>query len=387
VDGAPVTIRVTDFGLVLQSEDLEALDAIEDLIMQNLDASTGSEEFALFYIKHRDAVEAKEMLQKYLGIGGGSGGGGGALGGLMGGMLRNTVGEGAGSLVDTFMGGSSSGSDAGVFVTRGPVAIVADVQKYTLMVSALPEDMTLIERLVNLIDQPDAIQQPNSIGDTYTIDILYRDPTEIADMVRESLGDMLKGGDGQGGEQGNAQGRAEQQFIQALMGQRGGGGSEQEELPKATLAVDQKNDKLVVTGPRFIYERVLAYVVKVDQPNNRPMQAFEMIEVQGRMDPHLLTELAQLLSEDNIEIIIDEDDGSDSSPQTGSSGQNNNRGGQNASAQQMQNLARLQQAMQQRARQQQQQQGGRGGGQGGRGQGQGGRGGGGGGDNPRGGGR
>ncbi len=385
IPGAPVTIRVTDLGLVLQSDDLEALDAIEDVIMQHLDSSAGAEEFALFYLKYRDAIQAKQMLEKYLGISGGSGGGGGALSGLMGGMLRNTVGEAAGGLVDTFMGGSGSSSDAGIFITRGPVAIVADVQKYTLMISAVPEDMEVITRLVNLIDQPDAIQQPNSIGDTYTIDILYRDPMEIADMVRESLGPLLRQAEGQGGEQGNAQGRAEQQFIQALMGRRGGGGGEdQEELPKASLAVDTKNDRLVVTGPRFIYDQILAFVVKVDQPNN-----LEMVELQGRMDPHLLTELVQLMADDSIEIIIDDEEGDTGAQVPGTGGQSNNRGGAQNNAQAMQNMARFQQAIQRAQQQQQrQQQGGRGGGgQGGRGDGggQGGRPGGG--SQPRGGGR
>ena len=368
VPGAPVTIRITEYGIGLQSDDYRALDRIEDLIYQNLDQSFASERIAIFLLKYLDANQAKAQLESYLGMSGGGGAAGGALGGLMGGMLNNALGGGAGDMVGGLLGGgATSTSDSGVFVTEGPVSIVANVNNYSLAVAAGPGDMELIRQLIDFIDQPEALHDPNPVGQTRVIPVVYQDVFQVEEMVKKNLAQILKNSEQGGGGGGDAAAQAQQQMLRALLGRGrggGGGGEDDAEAPKASMSVDEKNSSLVVTGPKFAYDQILFLVRQVDVPQTGPPNEIVILP-SSNMEPRQLLELLALQFPDQIEIVdATEEEGNGSSP--GSAGNpNSNRPASNPNAAaeiQRRQMEAIQQMMRARS---QQNQGGRGGGRGG----------------------
>ncbi len=323
--GAPITIRVTDYGIGLESEDYEALDKIESLILRNLDASLGGDRIAIFLLKHLDANDAKKQLESYLGISGGGGTGGSPLGGLMSGVLGNALGGGTGDMVsDMLGGGGTASSDAGVFLTEGPVAIVANVNNYSLAVSASPNDMELISQLIDFMDKPEAMHDPNPVGETRIIQIRYQDVFKVEEIVKQNLSAILASTEQANGGGGNAEVRAQQEMLRALLGRGrggGGGGTEDAEPPKASLSVDEKNSALVVTGPKFAYDQILFLVNQIDVPQTEEPNSIVIIP-RGSLDPRQVASLLKLQLPDHI--VYDEDEAMESASSTQSGNAANN---------------------------------------------------------------
>ena len=98
VPGAPITVKFTDEGIIITSDDL---DAVEDMRRLIQDLVSGSSSLALpqiYYLQFRGANETKGMLDSLLGIGGSSGGGK-KFGNLIGGGMGKMFGGGGGGQV------------------------------------------------------------------------------------------------------------------------------------------------------------------------------------------------------------------------------------------------------------------------------------------------
>ena len=326
--GAPITLYVSDRGITIYTKDLDAGDMLEDLIMEELNRTSTDENMKLFLLRHREAVEAKTQLEQYLGLS--SGGGGGGMGDMMSGFMRNALPGGAGDMASALLGGGAGGSSSSAIrELAGDVAIVADAKQYSLLVSALAEDMQLIEQLIDLIDQPTAIQNPNPNGQTQLIKINYLDPETLEGMVRANLATVLRNSEEAGGQQrGNAEARMQQQFLRSILGRNGGGGGggAEQESPKAALSVDTRNNMLVVTGPQFIYDQIYDFVQLVDRRIERAPQTNDMVAV-GDIDINLLAEILQA-QDPNIQLIVDEE-GTSTSPTSAS---NRTTGGRTSGA-------------------------------------------------------
>ncbi len=307
--GAPITLYVNDRGITVYTKDLDAGDALEDIILDELSRTSTNDSMQLFLLKYREAADAKAQLERYLGMGGGGGGGGG-MSDMMGGFMRNALPGAAGGMAEALLGGGGAASDSGGAVRElaGAVTIVADAKQYSLLIAAMPEDMQLIEQLIDLIDQPTAIQNPNPNGRTQLIKINYIEPETLEAMVRANLAAVLRNAEEANGQNqgGNAEARMQQQMLRQLLGGRGGGGGDAEqEAPKAALSVDKRNNMLVVTGPDFIYDQIREFVSLVDTPVVTNPSVNEFISV-GDIDINLLAEILQAQNP-NIELLIDQE--------------------------------------------------------------------------------
>ena len=334
VDGADVIIKITPAGISLESEDLNALDIIEDAIMSVLSSDVGEEELALFPLENREPMEAKALLEEYLGLDGG--GGGGAAGGLINGFVGNALGGAAGGLADAFLGGGG-GSAGGLRELAGPVKVVADTKKYTLLVSAFEEDMDFIRDLVELIDS-DLIQNPNPTGETYRIHIMYKSLESVEAAVRTHLGALVKADEGGGGNT-NPQAEVQRQFARLLTGQ---GGAAEQEPPTVALSADDAAGDLLVTGPYFLYERIFRFVEEFDQPDRRPPQTQSFVPM-GSIEPSALESLLMSLGNDKIQVQIGNEApaGTQAPGTTPAAGNNRPTGGAAAAGgQQIQNVLR-----------------------------------------------
>ena len=382
VPGSPITISKVDGGLIVHSKDLSALDDIVNLMYDLTEETSEADLPAIFYMQHRRPEFAKALLDQLLGIGGGggAGGGGGGLGGLVGGVVDNALGPAGdlfGGLLGGGLGGGGGASESSLL--EGSVTTLVDNKLQALIVQGHTiNDYELIVRYIEYIDQPEPPHDPDFVGQMYTIPIVYRDPELIREKIQNALaGEGLVGqsnmaAGGGGGGQEAAQAQFARTMQQMLAGGGNGGGSSVDtsaERPTIVLDVDMERRALLVTGPEFIYEKVLQMVQKLDQKLDSGNQESITLHVEG-VPPEMLAQFLQEIYPGQLTIVsgTEEVNGGNSSESNGN---------QEATRQQQSQLQQQQQQLLQAAqRARQQQQGGRGGGRNGGGGG-GGRGGGG----------
>ncbi len=404
VPGAPVIVRQTNGGIVLESEDLDALDDAERLLADLMSSISTVAPPYVFLLQHRKAVEAKTLLEGILGLSSGSAGGGGGLGDMMGNMMGNALGGAGGDLLSGLLGGGGGGADGATStLLEGTITINTDVRLNSLVITgATTNDYDTLLMLIDYIDQLEAPQAPDVIGQSYTIPVLHREPAEVKEKVEEAMPEYFKTS---GAANANPEAQMQQQMMRMFqqMG-RGGGGQQSDpeaEKPVATLVVDETAGALICTGPEFIYFRVLQLVDLIDQPSTLD-QNWEGMPLDRASNLGDVARALKAILGNKVEIKGIEVEDAEAQPgtQTGSQqpGINlgNREGGNTANAQRDMERARSQmiQGIQDAMRRQGQDGGGRqgggggrGGGQGGGGQGGGGQGGGGGGNRGGGGGR
>ena len=274
VPGAPIEVRFTAQGIVLDSKDLDALDDLENEIYRQLGESESSvTQFpSLFLIKHREADVLLTKLEEIFGLSDGGGGGGGG-GGLLGGIADNVLG-GGGDLLGGLLGGGTGGGGASVEF-EGEVRFVADKGHNVIIVSGgTTRDLERISEMIEFLDQLESPVTP-VFEKTYTVDVLYRDVEEVKTLVENQISDRVDTGESQGGGQGGNDAQNLAKLVQQVAGGKRGGGAPKAEQkkPKVKLGVDVQSRQILVTGPRFIYEEVVRIVDMLDKKElieNRP---------------------------------------------------------------------------------------------------------------------
>lgn len=266
--GAPIRIEFTPNGIILASEDTEALDKFEDLLRQiagPVQPSTGKK-FTVYFLKYCKADVAAQLISDILGGSTDSGTGGS----LVGDVASNLMG-GGGGLLGALLGGGGGGDGVGVTTVQGTgtVSIVPDARLNCLVVQGLEVDLKLIEQLLKVIDREGSITDIQTAGKPHIIPIIYMNANDVATVVREAYADRLAQSGSRGGSQGGRPDPAE--LIRALRGGggRGRGGTDvRSEAPKMTIAVDPASNSLIVTAPEQLYEEVRELVYQIDQSNS-----------------------------------------------------------------------------------------------------------------------
>lgn len=265
-DAPPVTIYVGPTGVIITSDDVEALDEFEALLMaiQNQQRSA-ADDFTVIYLKHSRAEVTSELLREIIGGSEAVSSGGG--GGLLGMMAQGALGQAAGGMMGNLLGGggSSAGSSSGV-ITAGPISIVPDTRLNALLVHAAPADIDLVEQLIEVLDQPEAPQDPLIAGEPRVIPLTYAKADDVANTIKASLPAELFAGANQGGA---ARQPNPEDFLRLLQGGgRGGRGSasqrRQQEGPKITIGTNVANNWLIVTAPDNLFKQVQALAIELD---------------------------------------------------------------------------------------------------------------------------
>ena len=324
VSGAPIEVQMSERGLIIKSNDLDAADDLEDLIEEMFDPKSDWQRPTIIALENRQVEEAKALLNHFLGLESDSGGGAGlgGIGNLLGGAVKNTVGGAAGDALSGFLGGGGgdigpSESEGAIELEGEDVRIATDVRFNTLIVTgATGNDIDIILELVDYIDQPEPPQRPRMLGRTYPIEVKYRDPMELKDLIMGQLPDYFRSATPQGGNQGNARQQLENQVArqlqQAMQGggrgnRRGGGGAaasnSNSERPKATLGVDETRRMLLVTGPKFIYDEVYELVIQLDQQD----ETASSIVPSGQLAPSVLADMLIEMLGDQIRVRTPEE--------------------------------------------------------------------------------
>lgn len=283
--GSDIVVIEGPNGLIVTSEDPKALAQFESLMRMVAEQSASTGEPTVFYLQYIKAAAAAELLEGILTgqSSGGSGGGGG--GGLLGSML----GEMGGGLIGNLLGGgggSSISSSSATALATGEVSIVPDPHLNALIVQANGTDLTLVEQLLEVIDQEDSPVEVSTRGKPRLIKVEYQDATSVANIVKELFADRMQ--QQAGGQQRQP---TPQEFLQALRGGGGGrggrGGGAQSELKEntMTISVDPRSNSLIVTSTQALYDEVKAAVEMIDQAGADTEEVTEVAVIEGNLNP------------------------------------------------------------------------------------------------------
>ncbi len=262
---APIIVAVGPGGVMIASEDTDALDDFEDLLTALASsAMAGSSEITIFYLKHAKAQVVAETLDAIFGGGtittqSSSGGGGG--GGLLGGLAGAAMGD-SGGILGTLLGMG----DGGTIAPSGSIQITPDDRLNALIVQANPTDLSTIEELLKILDQKESPEDVLVQMKARVIRCYNTQASEIADILKQVYRErMVSGASGA-----SARRPTPQEFMQMLRGGRRGssGGSSRtsaQEFMKMTVSVDERTNSLIVAAPEQLFEEVKMLVEQLDQ--------------------------------------------------------------------------------------------------------------------------
>ncbi|QEG22805.1 secretin N-terminal domain-containing protein [Mariniblastus fucicola] len=309
IPGAPVRVWGTEFGIIIESDDLDAGDDAAFLIDQLMDVEAENAKPTVYQLRHCQASYMKSLLESMYGIGGGGGGGGA---GLLGGIADNVMGDAGGGMVDALFGGG--GGDAVSATLEGDVQIGIDGRlNYLWVTGATTADLALIDAAVELFDISTPPHNPETAGQIYSILVQHRDPNDMKTQIETLMAVYFSDAEAsQGGGGGNEAANMMKMMQQLTKGGKGGGGGEAEEVkPRGYLSVDEKTSTLLFMGPKFIFIQVEALVAALDQPEVEEPRMMKQYDMKGANGAEMARMLQNLLGKDKIEII-----GSDAEPAT-----------------------------------------------------------------------
>ena len=152
--GSDIIIQMTPQGMVIASDDLDALAEFEELMGMIADSvATTEQKPTVYWLKYIKASVASELLNSILS--GADSGGGGGLGDMAGSMLGEIGGGMLGGLLG-MGGGGGGGSDGPVLTTTGTVSIVPDARLNALIIQANAIDLVTVESILQVIDREES---------------------------------------------------------------------------------------------------------------------------------------------------------------------------------------------------------------------------------------
>ncbi len=305
--GAPILIAPGPGGTVIASDDVEALDELEEMLgVVSGKSSTSGREYAVFYLKFSKASTIAEVLAAIFG-----GGAGGNDNGIIGDLASDALGNVGGALMgDLLLGGGGGASGA---FTSANVDIVPDARLNAIVVHAKPNDLDTIEQLLKVLDQRTGPELVEAEAEPRLIPVYNTDATEVADIVRQVYQDRIAGG---GAEM------SPQEMMRML---RGGPNTEQS-VQKMSVAVDEPNNMLVVRAPDPLFEEVQQLVADLDQSEAGSSQTTKVVPLKLTNAAAVVRTLDSIISgngssssdnnrEERRRRDRDDDDDDDDSPQ------------------------------------------------------------------------
>jgi type II secretory pathway component GspD/PulD (secretin) len=294
-EGADIMIFRGPNGLIVTSDDPEALDEFEQLArMVTEQMSFGPTEPTVFYLKFIGAKAASELLNSILS--GEASSSGSSSGG--GGLLGSVLGEVGGGLVGSLLGGGGGGgSDVSTIsggMASGEISMTADPRLNCLVVRANAADLELITDLLETIDQEDSPIKIETSGKVRLIPVINNSVDDIAAVVKQVFADRIAAAASAGGGGGQQRQPSPQEFMEALRGGGGGrggrSGGASSELKQATMTVgtDPKNNTLIISSSQNLYNEVLELVTMLDQAAMEKEEKVEVVKLDGSVNATVL---------------------------------------------------------------------------------------------------
>ncbi len=259
--GAQIIIAPGPGGTLIASDDLEALDQLEDLLstVAGHNAASGRE-YAVFYLKYSKAPIIAEVLAAIFG-----GTTGGKDKGIIGDLASNALGEvGGGLMGDLLLGGGGGGG--GSFAS-GSVDIVPDARLNALLVHAKPADLDTVEQLLKVLDQRAGPENVEAEAQPRPIAVYNTTAAEVAQIVQQVYQDRMAG-------------PGAVMSPQDMMKMIRGGNNADQQVQKMSVAVDSRNNILIVRAPDALFKEVKALVNDLDQSLADSPQTTKVVSLQ-----------------------------------------------------------------------------------------------------------
>ncbi len=298
--GTPVVLSIGPAGLVLASDDTEALDALEDLIeaMSN-EAILTTPVLKPYYLQYVSADSASSTLNR---------------------LMDTSSSSSSDSPVEDFGGAAlfSVVGSLGPIQSTGDVSITADSRLNVIYVKANPVDHYTIEKkLLPLLDRGEGPEEVKREASPRMIPLKNMQADDAMELVKSAFADKMQtqGGAARGGQQGGFGGQQGggpggmpglnpemlQQMMQRMQGGGRGGRGTTEEEEKMTLSVIKANNVLVVTASEVLFERVKRFVEEIDAMSGELDIVTEFVDIKN-VNPQLLPSmLGKVVGSDMIQ--------------------------------------------------------------------------------------
>ncbi|MCC7474164.1 MAG: hypothetical protein IT425_02105 [Pirellulales bacterium] len=242
--GSPVIVAPGPGGTIIASDDLEALDELEELLNTVADQyASSSREYAVYYLKYSKAATVADVLAAIFG-----GTPAGKDRGLIGDMASNALGNlGGGLMGDLLLGGAGGGTG----FSSASIDIVPDVRLNAIIVNAKPTDHDTIEQLLKVLDQRAGPENVEAEALARPIPVYYAAASDIAAIVQQVYQDRMTGTGGA---------ISPQEMMKMIRG----GNSIDQQAQKMSIAIDSRNNMLIVRAPDPLFDEVKALVGELD---------------------------------------------------------------------------------------------------------------------------
>ena len=315
---ADIVVQMTETGLVVASEDPEALAEFEQLLLSLTDESLGDDGPKVFYLQHASVTPTAELISAILG------GAESSLGSVVDSATSGMGGGMLGGLIGLAGGGGGDDDDAtakSVLTASGNVSLVPDARLNALFVQAGAADMRTIELLIETIDVPDSPVDVQTRAKPLLIPVIYQDAADIAKVVREIFGDRIEGNESGGGGGGGREPRNPREFFAMMRGDDDGASTEEtkSEAPTIAIAVDEKTNSLLVVATPQDFEDVEALVRTLDEGGKDREEVVETVTVGGNVNGEVMKQALESLLGVDVKASSGSTGGSSSSGGGGSS--------------------------------------------------------------------
>jgi type II secretory pathway component GspD/PulD (secretin) len=271
-----IRCQLTPQGLLMQSDDLGALDAFENHLRTiAMPFESMPSPPIVFYLKYTKAVDAVRMLAELLE-------GGEAAGEA----TSSTLVNGYVSSADSFFGSYVSSEEGTMTLTSGTLTVLADSRLNRLIAQGSTEEIEQIEGYLRIIDKDNSITSVETYGTSHVIELVNTKASEVAEAVREAFaGRVIEEASkqtaqaGSGSERPQPQSRVQQDERDRRSDDRpseakGGSQPVQDLEPKMTVAVHEPSNSLIITAPQQLFKEAEKLVRSIDQRAEETVQVF-----------------------------------------------------------------------------------------------------------------
>jgi hypothetical protein len=199
-------------------------------------------------------------------------------------------------LLGGLLGGGSGGGASSVI---GSTTIVPDIRLNCLIVQGRPQDLSLIDQLLPIIDREASPEEILTTGKPHLIPVIYNSAEEMANIVRQVFADRVAGAGGGGNQQRQP---SPEEFINALRGRSGGRQNQAKgEVAKMTVGVDPRSNSLIVAAPEPLFREVELLVRQLDQEGSSTEDSYSVVAIR-QVNPVLLQKALNSLTGGQVKV-------------------------------------------------------------------------------------
>ncbi|MEM6688981.1 MAG: secretin N-terminal domain-containing protein [Planctomycetota bacterium] len=279
ISEAPIECRLTESGLVIQSDDVRALNRFEShLISLSTTSPETVSEPVVYYLKYTRPVDAIRMLAELLN-------GGDTITGPAGSLVNASV-----SIPGSVIGSLITNRDGTITLNAGTATVVADSRLNRLIVQGTSDEVARIESYLQIIEKDSGLTQVETYGRSHVIELVNTKASEVEEAIRAAYAgrvvESAKGGRNEG--QSSFSSASREEYERRFRGrgdeddEKGRGKSEPKSAskqaidlePKMTLSVHEPSNSLIVTAPDQLFEEVEKLAMKIDQRGETVIRVF-----------------------------------------------------------------------------------------------------------------